>query len=268
MERCLNCGADQLSIYVSNLLDGAEKQTNKTIGISIYRCDACGLFNYIPRPTIDELRAYHDATYFICEDPTKQTSYSNYVDPDHHYVKQTWGRWIITWFYRFDKQRDLPAKKIIDVGGATGFMLEGMKTFDRIDVVAAICVDISEWATRWGRENVPGIDFRCGRLPAVDLSDVAPIDYFCFWDSLNHDPDPNEVLQTAYKLMRPGGVMIIHTIDGNLAKPDWYYWSPHQHTCIFPKETLLDTLRKCGFSPNKERLSSEPDELILIATKE
>ena len=60
---------------------------------------------------------------------------------------------------------------------------------------------------------------------------------------------------------------MIHTIDGAQMKEDWYYWSPHQHSCIFPASTLKRTLGMFDLVPISQRKAMQADEVVLIAEK-
>src|SRR3990167_8829885 len=125
-ERCLLCHSKELKVVKERALDGPEHhQDPAPQGISIAQCELCGLLNYLPRPTREELRDYHGENYFVCPREAEQTSYANYVAPDHRDSKRLWGRHAMGWFFQHDQQRRKPEKTILDVGCATGFMLEG-----------------------------------------------------------------------------------------------------------------------------------------------
>lgn len=265
--KCLVCNSRKNTVFDTNQLDGFEKHLrHPPKGVDILKCLKCGLFFFNPLPSKEQLKSYHGEQYFVHSDPSKQTGYSNYIESEHLLVKKEWGEKIFSWFSSFDNISDGTQRKVIDVGCAVGAMLYGMAF--RSVIRRAVGVDISEWAIEWGKKHFSGIELYCGRLPEVALQSKAEFDYVLFWDSLEHDNDIHEVLDSVYDITRCGGLIMIQTPDGAFAKPDWYYWSPHQHTCIFNEHNLSLLLRQHGFNVIKKRLSSEPEELILLARKE
>jgi 2-polyprenyl-3-methyl-5-hydroxy-6-metoxy-1,4-benzoquinol methylase len=267
--KCIVCNSEENIVFDTNQLDGYECNLYPTPkGMDVLRCANCGLFFFDPSPTRKQLRSYHGKQYFVCHNPLKQTGYPNYIDTEHLRVKEEWGQRLLNWFMSFDGSKVLP-KRILDIGCATGTMLNGMRKCSKIQAVG---VDISEWAIEWGRSHYKNIELHCGRLPECHIEGPTPtpprrgqFDYVLFWDSIEHDDNIHEVLECVSRLMKPGGLMIIQTPDGTMAKRDWYYWSPHQHVCIFNEYNLGMLLKQHGFEIIKKRLSSEPDEIVLLA---
>jgi len=265
------CDSERNTVFDTGQLDGYERHLpNPPNGMTVLQCSDCGLFFFDPQPSIEQLRSYHSKQYFVCYDPLKQIGYLNYIDAEHLKVKEEWGQRIFSWFLSFDDDRT-SAKKVLDVGCATGTMLHGMKkTFKNLN--KAVGVDISNWAIEWGSKNYSDIELYCGRLPEVvselQLGFDYVFDYVVFWDSLEHDSNVHEVLETVRNIMTSDSLMIIQTPDGALAKHDWYYWSPHQHTCIFNETNLSMLLKQHGFKIIRKRLSSEPDEIVVLAKRE
>lgn len=271
MARCLVCNSKKHEIFATGLLDGAEKHlAEKPKGMSIARCLNCGLYYYLPMPTEKELKEYHEKSYFIAESPETQTGYTNYLDENHKAAKIDWGYRMVNWLYQFD-ENIANKKEILDVGCATGFTTYGMSTF-QLCKVQSVGVDVSEWAIDYGHNWIATQDkpqpLLCGRLQDVNLSKYKPFDYIVFWDTLEHEFDLHTTIKTTNELLRNKGLILIQTPDGEKAKKDWYYWSPHQHSCIFTYDSLSRLLNQYNIKIIKKRLSIEPDEIVLIAQKQ
>lgn len=260
--KCMVCSSEKNTIFAIGQLDGRERNLpNPSKGLDVYQCSNCGLFFFDPMPTREQLRDYHGEQYFVSLNPLKQTGYPNYVGVEHLRVKMEWGKRILTWFRQFDVSQQA-GKRVLDVGCAVGGMLEGMRKSGEIDAVG---VDVSVWAIEWGEKHFPNIELHCGRLPEIELK--GKFDYVLFWDSLEHDDDVQEVIESVDMLLSDDGLILIQTPDGGMAKKDWYYWSPHQHTCIFNEKNLGFLLMQHNLRVIKKKLSSEPDELIILGCR-
>jgi len=264
MDRCLICDSQKNIVVTTGLLDGAEKQNaDKSEGQTVVQCLECGLYYYLPQPSKRGLKAYHDKSYFIASSPQVQTGYPDYIDEAHKAVKVDWGMRMMQWLYQFDKTKS-GTKRVLDIGCATGFTTYGMSQFQLCNV-EPVGIDVSEWAIQYAKQAFPEIPFVCGELKKAKR--YMPFDYAVFWDSLEHFPDLHKVIRTVSKLLRHNGLILIQTPDGEKSTPDWYYWSPHQHTCIFTFDSLSKLLGLYGIKIIKKRCSLEADEMILIAQK-
>lgn len=268
---CEICQNNNHSVFATNILDGAEqKMVPQPKGLDVLKCAGCGLFTFSPQPTLAQLLDYHSKDYFIAKSRDTQIGYENYIEESHSNVKVAWGKRMIDFLYSADsKNRKWWARrhiKVLDVGCATGFTTLGMAAYEKC-TVTAVGIDPSEWAIRYGRENLPDIELHCGRLAEINLSQHVPFDYIVFWDSLEHELCVRDTIKVARNLLRKNGLILIQTPDGKYAKPDWYYWSPHQHSYIFTLENLGQLLSQYDLHIIADRLSIEPDELMVIAKK-
>jgi protein O-GlcNAc transferase len=92
--------------------------------------------------------------------------------------------------------------------------------------------------------GIDGLDFE-GRFDVISMADV-----------LEHTPYPAKVLQRAYKLMKPSGVLFCSM--PNSEAPVWRildaegvnpYWQELEHCHNFSRSRLYSLLQECGFSP-------------------
>jgi SAM-dependent methyltransferase len=95
-----------------------------------------------------------------------------------------------------------------------------------------------------------------GTLDTADL----PEDHFdvvTLWDVIEHVIDPQSVLERAHRLLKPGGLVVVHTIDieslfARLMGARWP-WLMEMHIYYFSRRTLRAMLEQCGFEVISDR---------------
>ena len=95
------------------------------------------------------------------------------------------------------------AGSVIEVGCAPGVLLESLAE----QGYECVGVEISEAVATWMRDTIR-LDIRAGFFPGVDLPHC---DLFLSFDTLEHNPSPDEFVREAARLLVPGGVAIIQT---------------------------------------------------------
>jgi SAM-dependent methyltransferase len=95
-----------------------------------------------------------------------------------------------------------------------------------------------------------------GTLETADLPE-ATFDVVTMWDVIEHLTDPRGTLEQAYRLLKPGGLMVVHTIDieslfARLMGTHWP-WLMEMHIYYFSRRTLRKMLEQCGFQVLSDR---------------
>jgi SAM-dependent methyltransferase len=95
-----------------------------------------------------------------------------------------------------------------------------------------------------------------GTLETADLPE-AHFDVVTMWDVVEHLTDPRRALQQVHRLLKPGGVVVLHTIDvdsgfARLMGARWP-WLMEMHTYYFSRRTLRAMLERCGFHVVSDR---------------
>lgn len=195
----------------------------------IVQCRQCGLVYTNPR--LDN-RDILD-TYEAVRDPL--------------YVEERIGR-VLT-FERhlkpFERITGPPnGRPLLDVGCYTGVFVEiaerhGWKAWG---------VEPSRWAVRKARAR--GLHVEQGTLVSADLPE-SYFDVVTLWDVIEHLANPRQVLQQTHRLLKPGGLVVIHTIDiespfARLMGRRWP-WLMEMHIYYFSRQTLRAMLEQCGF---------------------
>ncbi|MGD2148596.1 MAG: class I SAM-dependent methyltransferase [Anaerolineae bacterium] len=241
--RCNLCGADDgVVLYPSTLeRDGdwrAFRCTHSGYGTHppIVKCQRCGLVYTDPRPGGSDMLE----TYEAVEDPL--------------YVEEREGR-VLTFEHHLKPLERLTGspegRPLLDVGAYTGVFVEiaARHGWD------AWGVEPSRWAVKQARSR--GLHVAQGTLATADL----PAGHFhvvTMWDVIEHLADPRWALERVYSLLKPGGLLVVHTIDieslfARLMGPRWP-WLMEMHIYYFSRHALRAMLEMCGF----EVLSDKP----------
>ncbi len=104
--------------------------------------------------------------------------------------------------------------------------------------------------------NCFGIDFKVSANPRVytDLEDlpVKQYDFVTLWGVLEHLDHPVQVLSALHALLKPGGIMVLTTVNAEGSIP--YYYKPVEHLTYWTKNSFVHLFEKVGI----ELLSIEP----------
>lgn len=236
---CNLCGArNNRVLYPSSLTSATPNPsefrcTSSAYGVHppIVKCRECGLVYANPRWDSSVVRD----SYTVVEDPT--------------YVEEREGR-VLTFSRNLQPFEDLVAmnshtRHLLDVGCHIGVMVElALKRgWD------AWGVEPSTWAAEQARAR--GLHVITGTLAEAGLE----ADYFdvvTMWDVIEHLTDPIAELKQVHRVLKPGGVFAIHTIDieslfAHVMGKRWP-WLMEMHLYYFSPRTLGKMLNKVGFT--------------------
>ncbi len=235
---CNLCGARNASLlYPSTLgntpLDAADfRCTSSAYGIHppIVRCNICGLVYANPRWD----SALVNENYSVVQDPT--------------YVEERQGR-VLTFERNLAPLEQLiaptsPTRRLLDVGCHIGVMVE----LAQARGWEAWGVEPSVWAAEQARAR--GLRVLTGTLDTTTL----PENYFdvvTMWDVIEHLTDPAAEVRRVHRVLAPGGIFAIHTIDieslfARLMGTRWP-WLMEMHLYYFSPRTLSKLLTQNGF---------------------
>lgn len=147
--------------------------------------------------------------------------------------------------------------KILDVGCATGVFLDMAKNKGW----EPYGVDISEYAASYARDKF-GIKVETRELQDVNFPS-AYFDIITMWDTIEHVPNPGQILQECLRILKGDGLLFIVTVDedsfiprvadilyritGKKLKKPIKLVHPIHHITHFSKLTLKQMLRNTGF---------------------
>jgi 2-polyprenyl-3-methyl-5-hydroxy-6-metoxy-1,4-benzoquinol methylase len=134
-------------------------------------------------------------------------------------------------------------RRLLDVGAHVGVFVEvaQQRGWD------AWGLEPSRWAVDVGRER--GLKMIQGGLRDAEL-DSSAYDAVTMWDVVEHLLDPQNELREAARVLKPGGVLLAHTIniDSTFAHVMGRYWPwlVEMHTYFFNPCTLGAMVAKAG----------------------
>ncbi|MEI0557337.1 class I SAM-dependent methyltransferase [Brachyspira intermedia] len=219
-KECEFCGSTKSEVYI------------KTDLVSYNKCLNCGLIYQYPVLSQEEINDIYSDNYFEYEVANQE----NFFGLMKLAMKDI----------GFDKiESELPNKNVLDIGCATGMMLNYLKTKGYNAQGIEICSSSAEYA----RKNY-GITVH--EKPLLDVGFES--DYFSFIHFshvIEHVPNPADTLKEIYRILAKGGYLAITTpnADGMFAKKYGGAWRAvmPQHLWLFSKTTLSKYMENIGF---------------------
>lgn len=214
----------------------------------MYHCDACG--NAFTYPDLAP------GAYELLPDTA-----SDSLSP----LESRFLRWMIQ--RRVDKLQAFVgagAARLLDIGaGACAFANAAAQRGYDVTVVEP------NEKNRAFADSKSGVRFIADQFPGGSLgSDVlaaSSFDVITMWHSLEHTPQPAEILAAIRRLLKPGGILFvsvpnIDSLQARFGENFWTYLDVPHHLCHFTPRGLGTLLRKSGFAVRHTfRFSAEYD---------
>lgn len=231
---CVVCGSDKYKIIIkpNKKVDDPTKIISASGGVmgtqQVVKCPSCGLSYVNPRIISKKvINSYSEAD-------------------DSLYASQAEGR--INTFkesLNFIEKYSPKKGKILDVGAAAGFFLKVAKNSGW----TTHGVEPSKWSVNFANKNYKVNVFQ-GVLKDAKFKDNF-FDVVTMWDVLEHVPNPTEELNEIYRVLKPGGLLVINYPDfgtplAKLAGAKWWFLLS-VHLFYFDKSSMTKILSKCGF---------------------
>jgi SAM-dependent methyltransferase len=161
--------------------------------------------------------------------------------------------------------RHTPPGRILDVGSAAGFLLEGLQH----QHWQGVGIEPNDTMAAHARSR--GLDVRTATfesitrdaaITAVDAASVTAVtgavtrwtfDAVSMIQVIAHIADPAAAIEQAANMLRPGGVLLIETWDraskvARLAKQRWHEYSPPSVVHWFTRQELDETTSRVGLT--------------------
>ncbi len=223
--KCNLCGSDDTENYI--FFDGYKYVV----------CRRCGLIYQNFRPVFGDLKSRYSKKYFKYEYRNKD----NFFNLMKLTLKDV----------GFDKiTKSFPkSKKFLDIGSAVGLLLNYAKQKGWDAVGVEICKESADYAknkfnVEVYNKTLEKAKFKSNTFNVVHMSHV-----------IEHVPSPSDTLNEIYRILKPGGYLIITTprvdsLQAKLFKETWRSYH-RDHIYIFSKKTLKGLLEKNKFKIKK-----------------
>lgn len=216
----------------------------------IVRCRQCGLVYSNPRPSEQEmLKAYRDVVdpLYLREEMGRLRTFRRHLGTMGHVVGPSRGE-----------------GRLLDVGCYTGLFLQVAQERGW----EAQGLEPCHWAVEEGRAR--GLTILEGTLRGACL-DAQSFDVLTLWDVAEHLPHPRATLREAWRVLRPGGWIIIQTLNveswpARLLGSYWP-WLMEMHLYYFSPRLLGRLLERVGFTPVKTTRMGRYLRLGYLATR-
>lgn len=238
---CILCGSgDARTVWSSNVdghLDDPQLEefdytyASVSLGIQrhhrIVRCVRCGLIYVSPRPT----QAGGAGIYRRLRDERYASLREERVE---HFERDL-----------AELEQYGPTGPALDVGCGSGYFLEAARRRGWDPVRG---VELNSWMVDLGREA--GLEIAGGQLRDQGFPDGF-FQLVSFWDVIEHMNDPAAELAEAYRILRPGGLLVLLVPD---AESFWArilgerWWAViRMHLFYFTRESATRLLEQSGF---------------------
>lgn len=215
-------------------------------------CAGCGLGLTAPHPTDAEIAALYPESYYRAGD---QRASGPLVAVGRALVARVLAG-------RDDLTRHLPPGRLLDVGCGNGAFLARMASRGW----ACSGTDYSEAAVALARRL--GADVRLGSLESAAFP-AAAFDAVSLFHVLEHLPDPAATLGEVWRILAPGGRLIIEVpnlraFGARRFAADWFALDVPRHLSHFTPESLARLVRHRGFAVEKFAGATPLSNLYLL----
>ncbi len=249
MSKCIVCGGkfyDEPLMEMDNLPKSAQNIPNledldkdKGITIKLCQCKNCGLVQIDGEPVKyykDTIRTIGNSTTMI---DMRKKQYKHLIE-----------------------KYNLINKKIIEIGCGQGEFLEILKEYD----VQAYGIENLEKSVMIAKKKGLNVEKNFAENEKTIIKN-GPFNAFLSFNFLEHQPDPNGMLQAIYNNLTDDGVGLI-TVPSfeDILENDGFYEIIRDHVCYYTIDTLKFLLNKNGFEVIEDEIING-DTLSVIVSK-
>jgi SAM-dependent methyltransferase len=194
-------------------------------------CRQCGVMTLSRRFDIGELRRLYGEGYFHGEE------YVDYL-ADRPAQERTLGEHL-----KVVRRHVAPGGRLLEIGCAYGYFL----SLARADYPDSVGIDVAAEAVAAAR--AAGLDARVG--DALEFPFQSEFDGVCLWDTIEHLPHPDAVIECAARALKPGGHLFLTTGDFGAWLPriqglGWRQIHPPTHVFYFTRASLRALCSRYG----------------------
>ncbi len=187
--------------------------------------------------TVNQRFAAAELKPFYQEDYFKGREYVDYVADKPAQLKTLRNH------LRVVRRNVRPGGRLLEIGCAYGFFLDLI----REEYPGSTGVDVFSAGVADARAR--GLDAREGDLLGLRFEEC--FDGVCLWDTIEHLPNPREVIRRCAELLRPGGPLFLTTGDlgallARLQGLNWRQIHPPTHLFYFTRQSFRELCPSVG----------------------
>ncbi len=253
--------ADTESIWPERPAEHAGPILDHVNGFDIIDCEACGFRHVMPLPGVAAQEAAYRDAYYTEEKPT----YLTRAREDQEWASLASRDRLEALLAHLDPHLPAP-RRLLDVGCGPGFFLEMAKQ----EGWNVLGVEPSRQAAAHARKL--GVNVLEGFFGPVMAEMIDPVHAVHMNNVLEHVPNPIELVETARRVLHPGGLVCVgvpndyNAFQRALREADGYkpWWlAPPHHLNYFDFESLERLLTRQGFTV-LDATATFPMELFLL----
>ena len=211
---------------------------------TVYTCAECGFVYVSPRLQGQALLDVYNEDYWKSDNP-KERGYADYASESALYLKTYRKRMKLV-------SRWLPEKgRVLDVGCAAGYFLRVAQEHGHDVHGVELSESIAKEAIAALGEDRVFHGFLDDCVEARGWEDHS-FDLVTIWDVIEHVPEPQALLASIRRMIKPGGKLLLETQNvasrfaAKMGKA-WHHYKHDEHIYHFNPETLGKLLDACGF---------------------
>lgn len=244
---CCVCGVEGKSLY-------------RMAPLGVVRCPVCELVFVSPRLTSSALqRLYDEPAYFEGGVYGAQSRWSAAM-----LLQRIWTAGRLATIARLRR----PPGRLLEIGSGYGLFLAAAGDAG----YGVRGVELSRTGARHARNRL-GLDVFCGQLVDAPADEA---DVICFWDTLEHVPDPLDFLREVGRRLAPGGLFALSvpyfsSLPARLLGTRWWTLKPEQHLWHLTPVTLRLVAARAGLvitsiitSPFRQANAGRTDSLVAV----
>jgi len=243
----------------------------------LYRCQGCQSCFLDPRPNVATIGLAY-ATYYthaVNDQPIVRrigafrtvlhdliNGYLNHRYGTERVPANRAGRWLLPFLLPLRAVADVefrhlpkpasPAHRVFDIGCGDGGFLA------RATGIGWVASGIDPDPKAVANCKSRGIDVALGGVDSLSSIEGSSYDYITASHVLEHVHDPGKMLNEAFRLLRPGGILWLDTpniqsLGHKRYRRFWRDLDAPRHLVLFNRTSLLQLLRRSGFTCIRQR---------------
>lgn len=201
-------------------------------GFIVWKCSSCDLL-WVPGVDEGILKKFYSKSYFESKDRT--FGYNNYIEDEEILRKN--AQYILSEFPKFKDYQP----KILDIGCAHGFLLDearklGWKTYG---------IEFSVEAAKYAADKLD-LNVSCDSITQADFSENS-FNIITMIGVIEHLIDPIAAIRKMNKILKPGGYLVITTINTK-GFVRLFDLKPPEHIFYFSAKNLSLLLERENFT--------------------